>query len=166
VRTDKIYLIGFMAAGKSSLARALAARLEWRSADVDEMVETRERRTVAQIFAQNGEYYFRAVERQVVAELLPPRNLVVATGGGTFVDAENRAAIKADGAAIWLDVPLVELIGRIPLDGSRPLAADRRQLEQLYEARRSAYQEAHLRLGGSRKSVGDLVELVLEWLGE
>ncbi len=166
MRTDKIYLVGFMAAGKSSLARALAGRLGWRSIDVDELIEARERRTIAQVFAQHGEAYFRAIERQVLSEIISERHAVVATGGGTFVDVENRAAIKADGAVIWLDVPLPELIARIPLDGSRPLAANRQQLEQLFDARRAAYQLAHVRLDGSKKSVGTVVELALDWLGE
>ncbi len=166
VRTDKIYLVGFMAAGKSSLARALATRLGWRSVDVDEMIEARERQTIAQLFAQRGEAYFRSVERLVVTEILAERHVVVATGGGTFVDAENRAAMKSDGAVIWLDVPLGELVTRIPLDGSRPLAADRRQFEQLFESRRAAYRLAHVRLDASKKSVGSLVELALDWLGE
>ncbi len=166
MRTDKIYFVGFMASGKTSVARALAARLDWRSADVDEMIERREGLTVAEIFARHGEPHFRGVERQVVAELLPERHLVVATGGGTFADSDTRAAIKSDGAVIWLDVPLAELISRVPLDGSRPLAADRRQFEQLFESRRAAYQLAHVRLAASRKSVGELVDLALEWLGE
>ena len=166
MRTDKIYLVGFMAAGKSSLARALAGRLGWRSIDVDELIEARERRTIAQVFAQHGEAYFRAIERQVLSEIISERHAVVATGGGTFVDVENRAAIKADGAVIWLDVPLPELIARIPLDGSRPLAANRQQLEQLFDARRAVYQLAHVRLDGSKKSVGTVVELALDWLGE
>jgi shikimate kinase len=165
MRTDKIYLVGFIAVGKSSLARALAGRLGWRSEDVDERIVARARRSIARIFLDDGEAAFRALERAVVAELLPDRHVVVATGGGTFADAESRAAIKADGATIWIDVPLSELIGRIPLDGSRPLAADRRQLERLFESRRIAYSQAHVRVDGSRKSQGELLEYVVDWLG-
>ena len=102
---DKIYLVGFMAAGKTTVARALADRLGWRAEDVDELIEARERRPVADIFARSGEPYFRAVEREILNLLLPLRHVVVATGGGTFVDVENRAAIMRDGLAVWLDVP-------------------------------------------------------------
>jgi shikimate kinase len=166
VRTDKVYLVGFMAAGKTTVARELARRLDWRVEDVDERIEAREGRTVASIFAREGEPYFRAVERAVLVDLLPLRHLVVATGGGTFVDAENRAAINRDGLSVWLDVPLDELIERLPADGRRPLAADRLQLERLYAARRAAYQQAHLRLDASHAPVEALVEQIVAALDE
>ena len=69
--------------------------------------------------------------------------MVVATGGGTFVDAENRAAINLDGVSVWLDVPFDEVLARIPADGRRPLASDRAQMERLFAMRRSAYEQAH-----------------------
>jgi shikimate kinase len=166
VRTDKVYLVGFMAAGKTTVARELARRLDWRVEDVDDRIEAREGRTVASIFAREGEPYFRAVERAVLVDLLPLRHLVVATGGGTFVDAENRAAINRDGLSVWLDVPLDELIERLPADGRRPLAADRLQLERLYAARRAAYQQAHLRLDASHAPVEALVEQIVAALDE
>ena len=122
---DKIYLVGFMAAGKTTVARALAARLGWRAEDIDELIEARERRTVADIFARNGEPYFRTLEREILRLLLPLRHVVVATGGGTFMDPDNRAAINMDGVSVWLDVPFEELLARLPADGRRPLAADR-----------------------------------------
>src|SRR5262249_34994788 len=81
VRADKVYLVGFMAAGKTTLARALAKRLDWQAIDIDELIEQRERQSVAEIFARRGEAYFRVIERQALAEQLPPRHLVVATGG-------------------------------------------------------------------------------------
>ncbi len=125
MRTDKVYLVGFMGAGKTTLARALGARLDWRVEDVDERIETREGRAISSIFAREGEAYFRDVERQVLLDLLPVRHAVVATGGGTFADPENRVLINRDGLSVWLDVPLSSLIDRVPSDGRRPLAADR-----------------------------------------
>src|SRR4029079_3497331 len=145
VRTDKVYLVGFMGAGKTTLARALGARLEWRVEDVDERIETREGRAISSIFAREGEAYFRDVERQVLLDLLPVRHAVVATGGGTFADPENRALINRDGLSVWLDVPRSALIVRVPAAGRRPLAADRPGFEHLYQTRRAAYRQAHLR---------------------
>lgn len=153
-----------MAAGKSSLAAALARRLDWPVQDIDELIERRERRTIASIFAREGEPYFRQLERQVLHELVPQRHLIVATGGGTFVDPENRALINADGLSVWLDAPLPELLDRLPADGRRPLAADRAQMERLYQARRTAYQDAHLRLNASRVPVEALAEQLLSQL--
>jgi len=164
VKADKIYLVGFMAAGKSTLARALARRLDWRAVDVDELIESRERQTVADIFAKRGEPYFRTVERQVLFDHIAPRHLVVATGGGTFADARNRAAINRDGVSVWLDVPLAKLISRIPADGRRPLAGDRGSFERLYHLRHTSYEQAHVRLDAGRASVDALVEELADWL--
>jgi shikimate kinase len=165
VTTDKIYLVGFMGAGKTTVARALAARLGWRAEDVDELIEARERKTVADIFARQGEPYFRALEREILRLLLPMRHVVVATGGGTFVDAENRAAINLDGVSVWLDVPLDELILRLPADGRRPLAADRGQLERLYAVRREGYAYATVHVDARGASPDDIAERILEVVG-
>ncbi len=164
MRTDKLYLVGFMGAGTTTVARALGRRLHWRVEDLDSLIEDRERCTVADLFARRGEPYFRGVERDVLRSLLPLRDAVVATGGGTYADADNRASINADGLSVWLDIPLALALSRVPPDGRRPLAADRAQFESLYHQRRLAYQLAHLRLDAS-SPVEELVEQVLDWLG-
>lgn len=164
MKADKIYLVGFMGAGKSTVARALARRVGWRAEDIDARIEGRERRSVSAIFADRGEAYFRQVERAVLRDLLPDRHVVVATGGGTFVDADNRATMLADGAVAWLDVPLARVIERVPPDGRRPLAADRTQMEQLFLRRQLAYAQAHVRIDGARP-VEEVVERLLEWVG-
>jgi shikimate kinase len=164
VKADKVYLVGFMGAGKTTVARALAARIDWHAVDVDQLIEAREHLAIADIFARHGEAYFRTVERTVLFDQLGPRHLVVATGGGTFVDAVNRAAINRDGVSVWLDVPLDRLIGRIPADGRRPLAGDRAGFERLYHQRRTAYEQAHVRLDAGRASVDALVEQLVDWL--
>jgi shikimate kinase len=163
--TDKIYLVGFMGAGKTTLGRALASRLGWRLVDVDAQIEQRERRTVAAIFREAGEAYFRAVERAVVQDLLSVRHAVVATGGGTFVDPDTRARMLADGTVVWLDLPFEQVLARLPGDGRRPLAADRTDLERLYVARGPAYAQAHLRVDSGAVRVEQLVEQVLDGLG-
>jgi shikimate kinase len=166
VTVDKIFLVGFMAAGKTTVARALATRLGWNAEDVDELIEARERRTVAEIFARQGEPYFRAIEREILHLLLPLRHLVVATGGGTFVDPDNRAAMNRDGLSIWLDVPFEEVVGRLPLDGRRPLAADRAQMERLFATRQLAYAQAHLRVDARGMHAEAVVERIMDGIKE
>ena len=162
---DKIYLVGFMAAGKTTVARAIATRLGWRAEDIDELIEARERRTVAEIFARQGEPYFRAVEREILRLLLPLRHVVVATGGGTFMDPDSRAAINMDGLSIWLDVPFEEILARIPADGRRPLAADRAQMERLFAIRQAAYANARLRVDARGAHPEEVAEHILDAMG-
>lgn len=164
MKADKVYLVGFMAAGKTTVARSLAKRLGWQAVDIDELIEQRERLPVSDIFARHGEAYFRALERQVLIEQTGPRHMVVATGGGTFADVQNRAAINRDGVSVWLDVPLDRLVERVPAGGRRPLAADRAGFERLYHQRRAAYEQAHVRLDAGRASVDALVEQLVDWL--
>ena len=93
--TDKIYLVGFMASGKSTLARALSERLHWRCEDIDELIEARERQSITEIFQLQGEPYFRTVEREMLAILQPMRQVVVATGGFAPLIANETDAIDA-----------------------------------------------------------------------
>jgi len=164
VTADKIYLVGCMACGKSMLARALGARLDWRVEDIDDLIEVRERQTIADIFAKHGEPYFRQVERDMLRLVQPIRQAVVATGGGTFADAESRALINLDGVSVWIDVPLEDLIPRIPLDGRRPLAASRADLERLYASRVEAYRLAHVHIAPGRAPVTVVADQVIDAL--
>jgi shikimate kinase len=165
VRADKVYLVGFMGAGKSTVAAALARRLDWRAEDIDERIEQREHRDIPAIFRQEGEAYFRAVEREELIALMPARGVVVATGGGTIVEAANRELMLRDGAVVWLDAPFSTVVERVPVDGRRPLASDRIEMERLYNHRLAAYRQAHFRVDAGRGSVEDLVERIVDWLG-
>ena len=164
MNTDKIYLVGFMAAGKTTVATHLAVTLGWRVEDIDLLIEARERRTVADIFARQGEPWFRAIEREMLALVLPLRHAVVATGGGTFADPDSRAAIKVDGVSVWLDVPLEHLVARIPQDGRRPLAANREQFELLYASRQASYAQADVRVACGDAPAAEIADRVLDAL--
>jgi shikimate kinase len=164
-KADKLYFVGFMGAGKSTMARAFATRIGWRQVDIDELIEQREGQSITDIFRDHGEAYFRALEREAVRAILPQRYAAVATGGGTFVDADSRAALLGDGTVVWLDVPFETVVQRVPADGRRPLASDRERFEALYLARCAAYRYAHLRMDASASRAEDLVERLLDRLG-
>ncbi len=161
---DKLYLVGFMGSGKTTVARALGRRLGWRVIDLDEEIERREGRSVSQVFAHDGEFYFRKVEREVLLAFLPARHVIVATGGGTFIQPANRADILADGVTVWLDAPFGHIVDRVPSDGRRPLAADRDAFAALFEGRRAVYRQAHVRIDAQGR-VEALVERLLNKLG-
>jgi shikimate kinase len=151
-----------MAAGKTTVARSVAARLGWRAEDVDDLIEAREKKPIADIFGKQGEPYFRGIERDILKLLLPIRHVVVATGGGTFMDVENRTAINMDGLSVWLDVPFEALLARLPADGRRPLAADRAQMERLFALRQTAYAQAHVRIDAGSARAEDIAEQIID----
>ena len=164
MKSDKIYLVGFMGAGKSTVARALAQRLGWSVEDLDELIETQEQRTIAEIFSTEGEAEFRKMEQILLQELRPRRHVVVATGGGTFVDSASRALIATDGVSVWLDVSFETVVKRLPSDGTRPLATDRSTMHGLWRVRRPAYRLAELKLSADRAAIEDLVGDIVSWL--
>ena len=168
--TRRVFLIGFMGAGKTSVGRALAARLGWRFCDLDEVIEQREGKTVAQIFAETGEAGFREAESNGLRELLQEtsrrHDLVVALGGGTFAQRANRAVLEAAGAVtVLLEAPLEELRRRCTSDPTvRPLAADKNRFAELFELRRAAYQLATHSVNTTGKRVEDIsaeIEMLL-----
>ncbi|AFY72212.1 shikimate kinase [Synechococcus sp. PCC 7502] len=140
-----IYLIGMMGAGKSTIGKLLADRLNYRFVDTDSLVEACTKRTVAQIFAESGESGFRQIEHQVLSEVSAYTRLVVATGGGIVLDRLNWSHLR-NGLVVWLDVSMQQLYHRLRsshhvrplLETADPLAT----LTKLYEQRRSLYAQA------------------------
>src|SRR3954471_856399 len=100
-----VALVGMMGAGKTSIGKRLATRLEVPFADADHEIEAAADMTVAEVFAKYGEPESRRLERSVIARLLRAGPLVLATGGGAFMDQTTRAAMKACAFTIWLKAP-------------------------------------------------------------
>ncbi len=154
-----VFLLGFMGAGKTSVGQALARRLGWRFVDLDQRIEMREGRTIAEIFARSGEPAFRALETTVLRELLaelgqgPPA--VVALGGGASLREENAALLASWGAPqVFLDAPFEVLRQRCgETIAARPLFREEQQARLLYEARRPHYLEAQYRVDTAARSV-------------
>jgi len=152
-RLDRpLVLVGMMGAGKTALGRRLGHALGWPFIDADEEIEAAAQLTIAEIFAQFGEAYFRDGERRVIARLLAGENhdkAVVATGGGAFCEAETRTLILERALAIWLDADLETLVARTARRDHRPLlqAGDARAtLARLKQERATAYAMAHLHI--------------------
>lgn len=144
-----VVLVGMMGAGKTAVGRALAARLGVPFLDSDGEIETAANATIAEIFARDGEAFFRDREAEVIARLLSGPPCVLSTGGGVFVQAANRAEIAARGVSLWLDPDLETLWDRVRQKESRPLlrtADPYGTLTRLLEARRPVYALADLRL--------------------
>lgn len=142
-----IVLIGMMGAGKSSIGRRLAARLSLPFVDADSEIEKAASMTIPEIFSTHGEAYFRAGETRVIARLLEGGPQVLATGGGAFMNAETRAAIRAKGISIWLNAAFDILMRRVKRRADRPMLAGPDPIEaltRLMEERYPVYAEAEL----------------------
>ena len=163
--TRRVFLTGFMGAGKTSVGEALATRLGWRFHDLDRVIEARERRSVAEIFAATGEGGFRRSEAAALAALLAEEAepMVLALGGGTFVQEPNRRLLEnADGVTILLEADVDELKRRCSRPGAvRPLAADAIRFAQLLEERRPAYAHARHRVQTGGKEIGQVVQEIV-----
>jgi shikimate kinase len=118
---NSLVLIGLMGAGKSAVGRRLAASLNLPFTDADSEIEAAAGQSIAEIFAEHGEAYFRTGERKVIARLLENGPQVLATGGGAFMDPETRAAVKEYGISIWLKASLRVLMKRVGRRDNRPL---------------------------------------------
>ncbi len=150
---NRIFLVGFMGCGKSTVAGLLARSLGAPLVDLDERISEALGASVAEIFARHGERVFRREEtRQLRLACTLPR-VVVATGGGTFVSRENRAMIRAaEGWAVFLDVAWPAILARLPgKNRDRPLFDDPAAARELLEHRRPAYllADLHLELDGT-----------------
>jgi shikimate kinase len=153
-RTPGLYLTGFMGAGKTTVGRVLAEKLGWNFADLDSIIEAREGMPVSVIFADHGEEAFRRMEtaalRDLIAGIQRGDPTVVALGGGTFPQPVNCELLSHFGISVWLDCSLETALSRVPIDGTRPLAADPANFQALYETRRAEYARADFRVDAER----------------
>jgi shikimate kinase len=144
-----IVILGFMACGKTEVARALAARLDLALVDLDDKIATLHGRTAAQLIVEEGEPAFRAIETQTLHDILKIHaHSVIALGGGAWITDENRKLIAAyRGVAVWLDTPFEVCWQRIESAAEdRPLGRTRAQAEERFHQRRPIYQLAGIHI--------------------
>ncbi|MCZ4347530.1 shikimate kinase [Devosia neptuniae] len=166
-----LVLVGMMGAGKTTVGRRLAARLNRQFLDSDEEIEKAAQMSVPEIFQQRGEPEFRAGETRVIARVLKTRGVVLATGGGAFVNQETRALVKAEAISVWLKAEIGILFDRVSRRSNRPLlktANPRATLEKLIEERYPIYAEADVTVTSrdvpQEAVASDVVQAVLAYL--
>jgi len=165
-RTPGLYLVGFMGSGKSAVGRLLAHELGWSFADIDEDIEQAQGVPIAEIFERRGEQEFRALEREAVRKRVRDvecgRPMVLALGGGAFIDADNRKLLDERGVTIWLDCPFPRICARIDGQSHRPLARDPEKFRQLFEDRQDAYRKAEYRIAADTDDSAAIVAEILK----
>ncbi len=172
LRGRAIVLVGMMGAGKSSIGRRLAQRLDIPFVDADGEIEIAAGMSIEDIFATRGEPEFRAGEARVIARLLEGGTQVIATGGGAFMNADTRAAIKTKGISVWLKADLDVLMRRIKRRNDRPLLQiddPEAKLRELIDLRYPTYALADLTVQSRdvvhEKIVDEMVVVLAKQLG-
>lgn len=167
-----IVLVGLMGAGKSSIGRRLAERLDLPFVDADHEIEAAAGKSIPEIFADHGEPYFREGERRVIARLLENGAQVLATGGGAFMNEETRSAIASHGISVWLRADLPLLMKRVMKRADRPLlkAEDPQAvMQKLIEQRYPVYGLADVIIDSRdvqhAQMVNDVIRTLKRWPG-
>lgn len=158
-----VIVTGFMGTGKTTVGRRLAKRLGWRFVDVDALIEAGAGKSVAQIFAEHGEGVFRRMERRTILRVIRAPHQVIATGGGAFVDAQNRARLRVSGPVICLTARPRTILARVgPRLSARPLlrgaASPLARIRMLLTQRARSYAQADLTIDTSALSIDEVVE--------
>jgi len=164
-----LVLIGYRATGKTTLARLLAQRLQCDWIDADVEIERRAGKSIARMFAEDGEPAFRDLEAQVIAELCARERLVLAAGGGAPLRPESRQAMRAGGTVVWLQARPETVLQRMSGDATtlarRPSLTDKNPLDEivhLLERREPIYREsAHLAIDTEGKTPEQIVAEIL-----
>lgn len=171
--SDRIFLIGYRGTGKTTVGRLLAARLEWTFVDADVYLESQAGKSIARIFAEDGEPVFRDLEARVLLELAQKPQHVLSTGGGVILRAVNRVCLKTQGFVVWLQAKPELVWDRLQAD---PTTRDRRpnltatggmaEIQTLMAVREPLYREtAHLALPADRSPESLVSDIVNEWNG-
>ncbi len=167
-----IFLIGLMGAGKTTVGRALAARLGLQFVDSDQEIERERGCSIAELFARDGEAAFRDIEAQVIDVLTRRDDVVLATGGGAVLRPENRKALRERGTVVYLRANPDDLAHRLRHDRTRPLLQQgdmRARLHELYRLRDPLYREtAHFVIDTGKPSTAlltNMVQMQLELAG-
>jgi shikimate kinase len=161
---QNLALTGFMGTGKTAVGRLVASLLHFQFVDTDELLEARAGRSINEIFAQQGEDVFRALERQVVSELAATKKTVISTGGGLGADAENLNSLKQHALVVCLWASPATIWERVRAQTHRPLLRDPSPLDkitQLLATREPFYRQADVLISSEMRSVKDVAHHVL-----
>jgi shikimate kinase len=172
MRKDIVYLTGFMGSGKSTIGPILANTIGYDFRDVDKTIETTANKTVMEIFANNGEGYFRELERRIIQEISNTHGCVVSLGGGTVTKSDNLSVIKTSGVLIYLKADPEEIFHRLKYKADRPLLKgnEGRRLEngellqriaRLMEEREAFYAHADIVVSTAGKRIGQTVDEIV-----
>lgn len=165
-RCKNIVLTGFMGTGKSTVGKVVASRLNFKFVDIDEVIETRTKLTISDIFSKYGEQYFRQLEKEAVKEFSQKEGLVIATGGGVVLDPENMVNLKTNGLVILLKASPEVIFRNVSKDQNRPLLKSEdvmERIKELLKIREEYYKNNHYEIDISDLTIEEVAEKVIEF---
>jgi len=166
-RFNNIYIVGFMGTGKTAVGKEIARQLDRKFVDLDSLIEKRQNRKISQIFAEDGEPYFRKVEKKVLKQTSAKRDLVVSCGGGIVLDKENIRIMKDTGAMVCLSASPEVIIARTRGYKHRPLLNvdnPKKRIKELLEFRAPFYAQSDHTIDTSDLSVAEVAKRILEYV--
>lgn len=159
-----IVLTGFMGTGKTSVGKRVAERLSMTFLDMDGVIEERQERKISDIFANEGEPFFRDIERALVVELAQCSGLVIATGGGVVLNKANTRDFEESGLVFCLNARPETILARVEKEGHRPLLEDgekMRNIMRILESRRKIYGAIALQVDTTSLSIEEVADRVI-----
>ena len=153
-----------MGVGKSTIGRIIAKRLKVKFIDVDKIIERNEKKSIKRIFEDNGEEYFRKLEKKITFKILEKKKKVIALGGGAFMNNEIRERILNSCKSVWLKVDLDRLIKRYKKNNRRPLLNKKKldtSVKKIYRSRKKIYSLANFKINCDNMNKTQIVEKIL-----
>ena len=159
-----LVLTGMMGVGKSTIGRIIAKRLKVKFIDVDKIIERNEKKSIKRIFEDNGEEYFRKLEKKITFKILEKKKKVIALGGGAFMNNEIRERILNSCKSVWIKVDLDRLIKRYKKNNRRPLLNKKKldtSVKKIYRSRKKIYSLANFKINCDNMNKTQIVEKIL-----
>ena len=153
-----------MGVGKSTIGRKLAKELNIKFVDVDKLIESKEKSTITAIFKKKGEIYFRKIERKTTLDILKKSNLVIALGGGAFINRSIRSEVKNSCVSFWLDLSLKSILPRLRNVKKRPLLNQyslKENVIKIYSLRKKIYNESNFRIKCDSMEKDEIVNKII-----
>ena len=154
-----------MGVGKSTIGKKLAKKLKRKFIDIDKIIEIKEKKTIKEIFENKGENYFRKIEKKITLEELKKNNLVMALGGGAFINTSIRKEIKSSCLSFWLDLKVESLLNRLKNVKKRPLLDENRldqSINKIYSERKKIYNESNFRIKCNSMNKDEIIYKIIK----
>ena len=161
-----LVLTGMMGVGKSTIGRLIAKKLKMKFIDVDKVIENKEQKSIKQIFDDNGENYFRKLEEKITLKILKSNKIVVALGGGAFINNEVRSKVLGSCVSIWLKVSLDKLVKRYNKNDRRPMLNKKRlrpEIKKIYQSRKKIYELADFKINCDNIDKTKIVKKIIDF---